>query len=591
MEVRTKITTRTDRYVGGLLLVFFMTLYLLTGGGHGYSPDGEFAYFMGRSLTVDPEHEYLQTMQKGFSQWGFMVPVLSQPLVLLGELAADIAPQKHFVTVDDREYMLGIYRGKGLPDEAPTVGSYGEGAEPMYSRTDLAGGPADSLVLISFLSLAADVPQDTVVAEVSVTGDNGQTVTLPIRAGVETAEWKTGRGSPEVQHQAPRVASIWSGNTNGRNYYAQIPLGQEVRPKKVSITYLAREGRLYVRSLAFLNKTANSLQPVPSDYGFWSKRENHDFFARLVFTPYNAIVSAIVCVLLFALARLLGYSQIVSAVATLLYGLATIAWPYSKYDFTEPTLVMLLLTTLYLVFRWGQDRRNRWLALAGVTALSAAVTKYVAAILLPVILLQILLIHWEKHPSPRDLSKAIKPVLVFASPFLVVAAPALWYLSRRFGYYPSIFEAWAGVQRGWLPLPLTIGLRGLLFSPGRSFFLYSPPMILALFSAVPFVRRHGTRSVALLSIALIYFTVYSKKVAWHAGAGWGPRYQLVVIPLLILVIAPLIQKAVEERHRWARYALLAAFVLGLGIQLLAIPKSFDNYLGMFQIPGGSATAG
>jgi hypothetical protein len=320
---------------------------------------------------------------------------------------------------------------------------------------------------------------------------------------------------------------------------------------------------------------------VGSEYGFWSERENRDFFARLLFTPYNAVISALVCVLLFALVRLFGYSVAVAVAATLTYGLATMAWPYSKYDFPEPTLTMFLLVTLYLVYRWGQDRRDRWLVLAGAAAMAAVATKYVSAVVLPVIALQILLLHWQRYPSARELLRATRPMLAFSSPFLLVAAPAVWYLGQRFGYYPSIFEAWAGIQRGWLPLPLMLGLRGLLFSPGKSFFLYSPPMLLALVSLVAFIRRHGTYAVAPLGITLVYFAIYSKKVAWHAGAGWGPRYQLVVIPLLILVIAPLLQKAIDERQRWARYALLATFLLGVGVQTLAVPKSFDSYLGVF----------
>ncbi len=163
-----------------------------------------------------------------------------------------------------------------------------------------------------------------------------------------------------------------------------------------------------------------------------------------------------------------------------------------------------------------------------------------------------------------------------------LAVPAVWYLGRNYGYDPSILKAWAGVQHGWLALPMSIGIRGLLFSPGRSFFLYSPPMVLGLFSVVPFVRRHGLRTLGLLAIVLVYFLIYSKKAAWYAGDGWGPRYQVVIIPLVILAMAPLIQKAVEERSRWARYVLALTFALGVAIQLLAVSKSFENYIEMFR---------
>jgi hypothetical protein len=581
MEIRKAAGAHSDRFVGRLILLFFLALYLITGAGHGYSTDGDFAFNVGRSMSLDPEREYIHRMQSGFSQWGVMVPVLSQPLIILGELATKVAPQKDHATVDGRSYKLGIYRHPESPEDFPTVGAPAAGFPPAYLRENLQGNPATSLVLISFLSEGVQIPHDTVVAELSITGRGGEELTFPIRAGQETAEWSSGRDSASIQHQIPKVASIWSGNTTGRNYYAEIPFGRIVEPETIYFRYLAEEGNFYVRSIAFLNESTGAGQAVGSEYGFWSERENRDFFARLLFTPYNAIISAVVCVLLFAIVRLLGYSVAVAVAATLLYGLATMAWPYSKYDFSEPTLAMFLLAALYLIYRWGQDHRDRWLVLAGGAAMAATATKYVSAVVLPVMALQILLLHWQRYPSTRELLRAAKPILAFSSPFLVIAAPAVWYLGQRFGYYPSIFEAWAGIQRGWLPLPLMLGLSGLLFSPGKSFFLYSPPMLLALVSLVAFIRRHGTYAVAPLGITLIYFALYSKKVAWHAGAGWGPRYQLVVIPLLILVIVPLIQKALEDRQRWARYVLLAAFVLGVGVQALAVPKNFDSYLGVF----------
>ncbi|MGE5619844.1 MAG: ArnT family glycosyltransferase [Sphingomonadaceae bacterium] len=576
------MTGRSDRFLGSLLLVFFLALYLLTGGGHGYSPDGEFAYYAARSISLDPEHEYLKKMRSSFSQWGFMVPLLAQPLVLAGEPLANAMPQKDHAVVDGRDYVLGIYKARHLPEGAPTAGPNGDGVEDRYVRTDLKLGPATSLSIISFLSEATGIPQDTQVAEIVLVDVSGDTLVFPIRAGVETAEWRVDKVTGNPEHHRGRVASIWPGNTTGRNYYAEIPFGRTVQPKELTIRYVHPEGHLFVRSIAFLNQETGAFEELPSENRMWSERENNDLFARLFYSPFNGIVTAIGCVLLFALARLLGYGQLVSLVATLLYGVATLAWPYAKYDFSEPTLVMFILLTLYLLFRWEQDRRDRWMLLAGISALSAVGTKYFAGVLVPLLLLEALLIHWRQYPTPRALAKFAKPAALFCAPFVVVAAPAVWYLSQRFGYYPSILEAWAGIQRGWLPLPMHIGLGGLLFSPGKSFFLYSPPTVLAIFSAVAFVRRYGIRSIGIVAIVLVYFLIYSKKPAWHAGAGWGPRYQVLIIPLVILMAMPIIQKAVEERHRLARYAVLATLVLGVSLQLLAVSKAFENYIGMFR---------
>jgi hypothetical protein len=578
------VPVRSDRTVGWLLLAFFMALYLITGGGHGYSPDGEFAWRMARSLIMDPTHEYLKSerSRSGLDQWGIMVPVLAQPLTIIGETVAPYLPQKDYVLLNGQSFVLGIFKGKDTAADAPTVGAAGTGAETSYTSPELKNGPATKLTVISFLALSSDIPQGATVAELTLVDSDGNQLVFPLRAGIETAEWNRGKGAPSAQHQMANVASIWGGNPNGRNYYAEFSLGGTRTISSFSVRYLQPIGHLYIRSMGLTNQDTGSFEKIPDTARFWSERENDELFARLIFSAYNAIITAIGCVLLFALARLFAYSQSVSVIATAIYGLATLAWPYSKYDFSEPTLVMFILASIYLILRWGQNGRGRFLLLAGLTALCATATKYFAGVLVPLLVLEVGLLHWERHPKASKLPSAIKPILLFCLPFLVVAVPALWYLGSHYGYSPSILEAWAGVQRGWLPLPMEIGLRGLLFSPGKSFFLYSPPTILAVLSVFPFVRRHGLKSVGLLAIILVYFLIYSKKPAWHAGAGWGPRYQVLVIPIVILLIAPLIRKAVEERHRLAQYALIATFVLGVGMQSLAISKSFDNYLGMFR---------
>lgn len=563
-------------------MAFFLALYLLTGGGHGYSPDGEFAWRVARSISMDPDHSYIKSMQRGLDQWGFMVPLLTQPLVLVGEPLATIMPKKDYAIVDGHTYVLQKYRKRGLLDDAPTVGPKAPGIDDVYVTNNLTMGPATSLAVISFMAFSKDIPQGTTIAEITLVDSTGRSFVFPVRAGVETSEWKRGKGAEDVNHMEPRVASIWFGDTSGRNYFVEFPFGQPIEVREFRVRLVSPEGQLFLRSVALLNSETGSFEPIPGDDRLFSERENNELFARLFYSSYNAIITTIGCILLFALTRLLGYSQAVAVVSTLIYGSATLAWPYAKFDFSEPTLVMFVLTTLYLILRWGEERKDRLLLLAGCTALACVGTKYASGVLVPLMALQVVLLQWEKHPSPRDLPKLLRPLFLFCAPFLLVAAPALVYLSRRFGYYPSILEAWAGVQRGWLPLPLDIGLRGLLFSPGKSFFLYSPPMILGLLSGIPFIRRHGVRAIGILTIIMVYFTIYAKKPAWHAGAGWGPRYQVLVIPLVILILAPLIQKAIEQRHRWTRYALIATFTIGVFFQLLAVSKYFEHYIGIFR---------
>jgi hypothetical protein len=139
----------------------------------------------------------------------------------------------------------------------------------------------------------------------------------------------------------------------------------------------------------------------------------------------------------------------------------------------------------------------------------------------------------------------------------------------------------AGLGRGWLGVPLWLGLWGLLFSWGKGFFLYNPIMWVAVPAGVWFVRRHGWRSLLFVAIPLAYLAIYCKKEVWYGGNTWGPRYLLPTIPFLMMMAAPAYGWVLARRGRGPKLALgllLAASVL---VQTLGVAKDFDLYLSLY----------
>ena len=67
-------------------------------------------------------------------------------------------------------------------------------------------------------------------------------------------------------------------------------------------------------------------------------------------TFLNQIVSALVCVVIFLFCLSLGYSRRNSVIISLIYGLSTIAWPYSKTTFNQAQEVLLILLVIYFAF-------------------------------------------------------------------------------------------------------------------------------------------------------------------------------------------------------------------------------------------------
>ena len=111
-------------------------------------------------------------------------------------------------------------------------------------------------------------------------------------------------------------------------------------------------------------------------------------------------------------------------------------------------------------------------------------------------------------------------------------------------------------------LDIFVGLYGNLVSPGRSIFLYSPPLILALFGAWRFYQRFHAETLLIAGLVAVYLTLYSIPTDWDGGWSFGPRYLLALVPLLVLPLGEFL----TSPWRW-RVAVVIG-LLGAGIQIV-----------------------
>ena len=83
-----------------------------------------------------------------------------------------------------------------------------------------------SITIVSYLANAATVPDGTTVAEIHLAPPvgTGDRVTLPIRAGIETAEWAWDRPDVHgtVAHRRAEVVGHWVGQPRGNLYVARL---------------------------------------------------------------------------------------------------------------------------------------------------------------------------------------------------------------------------------------------------------------------------------------------------------------------------------------------------------------------------------
>ncbi|NJK80321.1 MAG: hypothetical protein HC914_10615, partial [Chloroflexaceae bacterium] len=113
---------------------------------------------------------------------------------------------------------------------------------------------------------------------------------------------------------------------------------------------------------------------------------------RLFVLLLPAIVAALTAVVLFAWVREAGHSVRVAVLVALLFGLTSLAWPYSRTLFSEPTATLFLVLCGY-----GIRRKDwRWWLVAGAAAGCALAVKHRQGWRSPVLALYALLVGWRE---------------------------------------------------------------------------------------------------------------------------------------------------------------------------------------------------
>lgn len=156
-----------------------------------------------------------------------------------------------------------------------------------------------------------------------------------------------------------------------------------------------------------------------------------------------------------------------------------------------------------------------------------------------------------------------------AAPLLIAW---LWFNDLRYGSPLSVGYGEGQDAAIGFGTPLWSGLYGLLFSTGKSVFLYAPLLLAAPFGVAQMAR--SARRELWLLVYVVGFTFYLTATwwAWHGEWSWGPRLVLPVIPLSLV---PLVWVARAAR---GRAAIAALAVVGLGVNVLGVAIHHDDYL-------------
>lgn len=289
-----------------------------------------------------------------------------------------------------------------------------------------------------------------------------------------------------------------------------------------------------------------------------SRRNFPEAIAAFGASLTNAWIVAAVLGLLYLIARQLGCIRPHAAALAVVAGLATPLWPYSKTFFAEP-LGALGVTAFLLAALKGRrpEAAMGWWTLAGAAMGLAFLAKPAHVVL--VLPASVLLMLYARKAGLR---RSLPALCGFALAVAMCAGLFSLYNFVRFG---ALLETGYGSEASRFTGSYVDGVLGLLVSPGRGLFVYSPLLLLSLAGAWRFGKEHPREAVFALASVITLLALYGRWYGWDGGWCWGPRFLLPVLPVLLLpalsVLFPL------PANPAARLGVLGTVVLSTAIAL------------------------
>jgi hypothetical protein len=357
------------------------------------------------------------------------------------------------------------------------------------------------------------------------------------------------RGKLQASDEAAVFASGVSLATRGHLSIDDLEWLQE----RVNIGARGPDGHLYTKyfpgnvfAVAFVYKLTARANDQPY---IWTQEIAPSLSGARWALRVNAFWGALGMTFLLALLRRF-FSWPTAIVIVLLVGLCSDWWYQSRGLYSEVGGSAFLIASLYFAVSEKPYRSGLALALS----ILFRPTNLVA---LP---------FWGWSVWRKGLS-ALPSAVALVGGIALLAA----YNSARFGS-PLNF----GYPEGNLSVPFFTGLHAMFLSPGRSLFVYSPILLLAIPGAWTFFKRERWLTISCLFVILSYAAIVASWGPLGWGLSWGMRLMTPTVPVLGFLAAPVVDYA--WRNKWTIIAPLTLGLAGFSIQIVALLRDPTHVL-------------
>jgi predicted dehydrogenase len=257
-----------------------------------------------------------------------------------------------------------------------------------------------------------------------------------------------------------------------------------------------------------------------------------------------------------------------SLAITLVYALASNTWTISsqtlwRHGFTELSFALLL---------WALSKDpsvssySLWVGLA--LALAAASKPVYVLVVLAFLIYFALNLH-------NKLFLLCVPLFLIGT---AVLAYNFCFFGRVLGAYPNPLGPVMipGGPSNPIHIPWWDGLAGLLVSPNRGLFIYTPWTLLAMWGAVRVWKENlfGWGRYLLPGMFAVYL-VHARLGSWWGGGCFGPRYMTDLLPFFAFFLVPIWPRIRSSHLAMAAFILTTA--VALWIQIIGAYYYPDGY--------------
>ncbi|PAV12994.1 hypothetical protein ASJ81_04510 [Methanosarcina spelaei] len=282
-------------------------------------------------------------------------------------------------------------------------------------------------------------------------------------------------------------------------------------------------------------------------------------------------IASLSCIFVYLSTKNLTNKKI-GIISALIYGFGTDTWTISSQALWQHGTVELLLAAMIYITIKNELLENKlnYIFLGFLSGLYILNRPSDSILALPVILYIFLKMNKENI-------KWFFALVIISGSFLLIYN--IYYFGNFLGGYSNLSD---GMK---LNSEVLSRLVGLLFSPSRGLFTYTPVFLFSVFGYLT-IKDLPNEKLRFLLYALglaciLEIMVYSIFFWWWGGHCYGPRYLTGILPVLAIYLGLYMNKVSKKRNKYSKY-----LIFGL-IGIFIIWSLFVQLVGAFYYPMGN----